>query len=117
MTAARELEAGAPEGTRPKYLPRPSSPASAFRKWSATDRCARDGCGSPDAACFHWPNVAVDRSPDAATNARFALGGGPQAKPAAASAPVERPRLRGPAELTLAVQEAPAKKKGGRRGR
>ncbi|HEU4408133.1 MAG TPA: hypothetical protein VFS43_22920 [Polyangiaceae bacterium] len=130
MSAAPKLEAG-PEGPRPKYLrpeaPPPARPPSGgplppeWHRWDAgAGRCDRPDCaatfGPGRCPARHWG--IVDASGD---RAMLALGGGAPAAPARPGSPApppayEAPRLRGPAELTLSVQEAPAKK-GGRRAR
>jgi hypothetical protein len=45
-----------------------------FRRWNpAVDRCVHPRCGQPDAACFHWPDVLIDREPARLNNERLGL--------------------------------------------
>ncbi len=52
-----------------------------FERWRpGVDRCVRPRCGQPDATCFHWPDVLIDREPARLNNERLGLTPAPVAR-------------------------------------
>lgn len=82
-----------------------------FRRWNpAVDRCHRDGCGTPQALCFHWPDLLVDLEPARRAAAAY---GAPKAPP---PDPAELPPAR-LAEVDAFSLSPPVSMRPSRRGR
>lgn len=64
----------------------------AFAYWRpGVDRCVHPRCGEPDARCFHWPDVPIDREPARLNNERLGLAPPAPAPKRSAAPPVATP--------------------------